>query len=253
LENSFSLAGRNVIITGASSGIGKQCAITASNFGANCILISRNEERANETLKKLMPGNHLTIIHDLTDFQNTEKVISEAIEKIGKVSGLINAAGIQTTLPFQGSSPKVFHDLFSINVMASLELTRIAIRKKYFDDEGGSVIFISSIMGIVGNAGLTAYSASKGAIVSAVKSLALELSQRRIRVNSVSPGHIKTEMWEEIVHQLSETQVKSIEAKYPLGLGSPEDVANSCVFLLSDAGRWITGTNLVIDGGYTAQ
>ena len=139
-----------------------------------------------------------------------------------------------------------------INVTAALCLAK-AFRQKNVSTAGSSIVYLSSVMGIVGQSGQTAYSASKGALVTLAKSLTLELSRENIRVNCVAPAVVNTEMSEKMFQSLTPEQVKQIESMHPLGIGTPRDVANAIAFLLADTGRWITGTTLVVDGGYTAH
>jgi NAD(P)-dependent dehydrogenase (short-subunit alcohol dehydrogenase family) len=149
--------------------------------------------------------------------------------------------------------PSFYEKMFSINVISGFELARIISKKKYLDNKGSSFIFISSVMGVVGNSALIGYSATKGALISATKSFALELISKNVRVNSISPGYVKTEMANKLFDKIPKEAREQIINMHPLGLGTPEYIANACVFLLSDASRWITGTNLIVDGGYSAR
>jgi len=249
----FNLNNKNIIITGASSGIGRQCAITFSQLGANVILIARNKERLKETYNKLEKGNHLIISQDITEYDKLEEVISTAVDKIGRISSFVHSAGIEMTLPLRSMQPSYYEEMFSVNVISGFELARIISKKKYFDDRGASFIFISSVMGILGQTGKVGYCSSKGALISGMKAMALELASKNIRVNCILPGVVKTKMSNEMFQRLSEESKKEIINMHPLGLGKPEDIANTCTFLLSDASRWITGTNLIVDGGYSAR
>ncbi len=249
----FNLKNKNIVINGASSGIGRQCAITFSKLGANVILIARNKERLQETYDRLNKGNHLIIPQDITEYDKLEEVINTAVHKAGKISGFVHSAGIEMTLPLRSMNPSYYEEMFAINVISGFELARIISRKEYLDENGGSFVFISSIMGIIGNAALVGYSASKGALISAVRSMAIELARKNIKVNSISPGYIKTEMTKKMFNYISEESKKQIINMHPLGLGGLEDIANACAFLLCDAARWITGTNLIVDGGYSAR
>ena len=254
MKNPFLLKNKNILITGASSGIGRQCAITFSQLGANVILIARNEERLKETYNRLKKGNHLIISQDITEYNKLEEVVNIAVDKIGRISGFVHSAGIEMTLPLRNMQPSYYEKMFSINVISGFELAKIISKKKYIDKTGASFIFISSLFGVISQPAIVAYSSSKGALISGVKSIALELASRSIRANCISPGQIKsTRMTENIFNKLSkEEKTKRIEM-HPLGLGKPEDIANACTFLLSDASRWITGTNLIVDGGYSAK
>ena len=253
MDSIFNLKNKNIIITGASSGIGRQCAITFSKLGANVILIARNKERLKEAFNKLEKGNHLIIPQDITEYIELEEVIDNTVHKVGKISGFVHSAGREMTLPLRSMQPSHYEEIFAINVIAGFELAKIISKKKYKSKEGASFVFISSIMGIIGNAALVGYSASKGALISAIRSMAIELALKNIRVNSISPGYIKTEMSKKMFNCISEESKKEIIDMHPLGLGKPEDIANVCSFLLSDSSRWITGTNLIVDGGYSAR
>lgn len=252
--NPFNLSEKNILITGASSGIGRQCAIQCSRMGANLILIGRNKDNLNETFNNLIPGKNITICQDITEYDQLELSISEAVLKNGKLDGLIHSAGIEFTLPLGNTRIKHYQEIFAVNVIAGLEIARIISKNKYISETGASFIFISSIMGMVGNTALTAYSATKGALIAAVRSMAIELAVKKIRVNTISPAHLTgTRMSANLFDLLDEQQKQAIINEHPLGLGNTDDVAFTCIYLLSDASRWVTGTNLIIDGGYSAR
>lgn len=253
MNSIFNLKNKNIIATGASSGIGRQCAITFSQLGANIILIARNEERLKETFNKLDKGNHLFISQDITEYAKLEEVINNAVDKVGKISGFVHSVGIEMTLPLRSMQPSYYEDMFAVNVISGFELARIISKKKYLGEKGTSFVFISSVMGILGQPGKVAYCASKGALILGAKAMALELAKKNIRVNCILPGVVETEMSNKMFQGLSEESKKEIIDMHPLGLGKPEDIANTCAFLLSDASRWVTGTNLIVDGGYSAR
>lgn len=253
MNSAFSLSNKNIIITGASSGIGRQCAITFSQFGANIILVARNKNRLEQTYYKLSKGNHIIIPQDITEYDKLEEIVKNSVEEVGKISGFVHSAGVEMTLPLRSMRPSYYEDMFAVNVISGFELARVISKKKYLDENGASFVFISSIMGIIGNIALIGYSASKGALISATKSMAIELASKKIRVNSISPGHIKTEMTNRLFEKISEESKRKIIDMYPLGLGTPNDISYACVYLLSDAARWITGTNLIIDGGHSVK
>ena len=253
MDSIFDLNSKNTIVTGASSGIGRQCAIAFSQLGANVILIARNKERLKDTFNKLEKGNHLIISQDITEYGKLEQIIKYSVEKIGRISSFVHSAGIEMTLPLRNMQPSYYEKMFSVNVIVGFELARIISKKKYLDEKGASFVFISSIMGILGQPGKIGYCSSKGALISGVKAMSLELAKKYIRVNCILPGVIDTEMSNEMFQNLSEESKKEILNMHPLDLGKPEDVANACIFLLSGASRWITGTNLIVDGGYSAR
>ena len=253
MDSIFNLKNKNILITGASSGIGRQCSMTFSQLGANVILIARNKERLKDTFNKLDKGNHLIISQDITKYDKLEEVINTAADKIGRISGFVHSAGIEMTLPLRNMQPSYYEKMFSVNVISGFELAKIISKKKYIDKEGASFVFISSVMGILGQSGKIAYCSSKGALISGVMAMALELAKKNIRANCILPGVVETEMSNKMLKNLPEESKKSILGMHPLGLGKPEDITNACAFLLSDASGWITGTNLIVDGGYSAK
>lgn len=250
----FSLSGKNIIVTGASSGLGRQTAVSCSHLGAKLILIGRNDERLQETLS-LMDNkeDHIVFRVDLTEYKEVEIGIEEIIKETGPIDGLVNCAGISTTLPLNLVSTDKMEEFFSVNVQAAINLTRIISRIRNFSGNGGSIIFISSVMAEAGESCKMLYSMTKGALTSGTRSLAVELAPRKIRVNSVSPGVVDTPMSRNAVYSRNQEALDAVKKMHPLGLGKPEDVAMACAFLLSDASRWITGTNLIVDGGYLAR
>ena len=253
MNDMFSLSDKTILITGASSGIGRECSIFASKLGANLVLIGRNEERLKNTLDSLEEGKHIYFSCDVTDYESLEGTIKQAVKEVGKICGFVHSAGIELTLPLRNMNHKKYEKLFAVNVISAFEIARLISKKKYLSPQGASFIFISSIKGLVGEIGNIGYCSSKSALLAGCKAMALELASKKIRVNSILPGVVETEMVKNLFDNISEEEQKVIIAKHPLGLGEPRDVANACAFLLSDASRWITGTNFVIDGGYSAQ
>lgn len=251
--NPFTLDNKRILVTGASSGIGRAIAVLCSKMGGNVILIARDRHRLEKTYNELFPGNHSYISTDLTDYDNLEHMISECVEKYGKFDGFVHSAGVEISTPLQMLKAIQYEKLFSINVISGFELVKIITKRKYFNSNGGSLIFISSIRGIVGQEAAIAYSCSKGAIISGVRSMALELAPKKIRVNSISPSIVNTEMTRKLFDQIPDESKKKMLDNHPLGFGHPEDIANACIFFLSDASRWITGSNMIIDGGYSAR
>lgn len=249
----FSLSNKTILITGASSGIGRSCAVQCSKMGASLLLMGRNVDELNRTVSELQPGTKVEmIVADFSKVVDLELVIAEKILTIGKIAGFIHCAGVEKTLPLKKQTSEVFQSIFDINVFAGFELAKIISLKKY-KAEKASFVFIASVAGMVGESGKTIYSASKGAVISGARSMSMELARSDIRVNSISPAMVKTPILEKMFDGIGEEASQNIIKKHPLGIGEPEDVANACVFLLSDAAKWITGTNLVVDGGYTAQ
>lgn len=249
----LNLNGKNIIITGASSGIGKECAISCSEVGANVVIVGRNEARLQDTFDSLKGENNLQIQQDVTSYDKLEMIVIESVNKLGKIDGFIHCAGVEKTIPLKNMNPEKYEDLFAVNTISALELARILSNKKYCNPMGASFIFISSVMANLGAMGKVGYCSSKSALISASKAMAIELAPKKIRVNCLLPGMVETEMVKKMIEELPEESVNEIRAKHPLGFGKTSDIANVCIFLLSDLSKWITGTEIIIDGGYSCQ
>ncbi len=245
--------GKKVVVTGASSGIGRAISIELSQHGAGLILIGRNRERLEETAAGLSDGDHKIVSLDLTKHSEIVPLIRELARQEGRIYGLCHCAGLVETRPLSSFKIDGLNAMLDVNLIAGIELARAVNRRDVMESDGGSILFMSSIYGQVGMPGQIGYAGSKGAVVAAARAMAIELARRNIRVNTLSPGFVKTPMTEEALAKLSEQQVKKIEDAHPLGTGTPEDVARAAAFLLAPQNRWITGVDLVIDGGYTAQ
>ncbi|PKD43240.1 SDR family NAD(P)-dependent oxidoreductase [Rhodohalobacter barkolensis] len=254
MNSPFSLASSTILITGASSGIGRACAVACSEAGARIIALGRDEERLHQTLKLLdNKKKHISYSVELTDFNQVDRMM-ESFEAEGiKINGIINSAGISTTLPLRAFNPEKIQTFVDVNVTAAIYLCKWITRKKMLPESGSSIVFLSSVMGSVGESGKFIYSLTKGALLAASRSLAVELASKKVRVNCISPGVVETPMTDSAVYSRNEEARGKIEALHPLGLGKPEDVAHAAVYLLSDASAWVTGTNLFVDGGYTAR
>lgn len=251
--NPFSLVNKNIFVTGASSGIGASCCITCSEFGANLILLGRSKGRLDQTLGKLKPGNHYVLSYDLMKIEGIEKALEEPLNKYGKIHGFIHSAGIDITRPLSSLRQIDYQAIFNTNVISGFEIARILSKKQFCAPDGASYIFITSVMSMVGEPAKIAYSSSKGALLAGCRSMALELAVKKIRVNCISPAIVLTELVEKLFVELPEGAMDRIKSLHPLGFGSPVDIANACVYFLSDEAKWITGSNFVIDGGYSCQ
>jgi len=246
------LTGRRILVSGASSGLGKEIAHFVASLGGKLILVARDASRLDLVLNYLPGGGHSVECFDL---YNTDQIVgwmkSLAI-KHGPLNGLVHCAGILKNKPLRFQEAGDWESAMKLNVNAAAALTK-GFRQKGVYGGAGSIVFMASVMGISGQPGQSIYSATKGALIAMARSLALELAREGIRVNCVAPALVQAGMSEEIRKNLSEEQFARIVEQHPLGLGRPEDVANAVGFLLADTGRWITGTTLVVDGGYTAQ
>jgi len=246
MYNPFTLRNKKILVTGASSGIGRAVAIECSRMGAELIITGRNEQRLNETFNKLKKGNHKKIIADLRFDEQLENIAS----LINKLNGIVHCAGITNPVPFQFVNRDKFEEIFSINFLSPALLTNMLLKKKIIEN-GASIIFISSVSGVYcSSVAGSLYSSTKGAINGLIKGMALDLANKQIRVNSVCPAMIETNIFED--GRITKEQLEEDKRKYPLKrYGKPEEVAYAVIYLLSDASGWVTGSNLLIDGGYT--
>lgn len=248
MYNPFSLDNKTILVTGASSGIGKAAAIECSRLGAKVVVTARNEERLAQTFSELSGGNHQMVLCDLS----TEESVIELVKQVPELDGLVNNAGFTIAKPIKFIDNDDFKKLLSVNTVAPILLLKNLMKKKKLK-AGGSVVITSSIAGlgrtVVGN---SMYSASKGALSAFVANGALELAGKGIRVNAVCPGMVETNIL--AAGDITQEQVELDKLNYPLKrYGKPEEVAWAMAYLLSDASKWVTGTNLVIDGGYTIR
>lgn len=247
--NPFSLKNKTILITGASSGIGKATAIECSKLGANVIITARNEDRLNETFSMLDISEgqqHKLIIADLMIPEDIENLVSN----INLIDGLVNNAGVINTKPIQFIKEEFIKEILQINTISPIVLTTKLLKSKKIKKQA-SIVFTSSVGGIhTVTKGNTLYSITKGAINSFMKNCALEFAAKSIRCNSVNPGMIETPLAN--LNFQSEIDKKNSIEKYPLKrYGKPEEVAHAIIYLLSDASSWVTGHGLVIDGGLT--
>ena len=246
MYNPYSLIGKTILVTGASSGIGKALAIECSRLGAEVIICGRNEQRLEETLSELEGNNHS---FRKADFSNNDQ-IATLIESLPALDGVVHCAGFTHTLPFQFVNETDLMAIMQVNFVSATLLSQGLVKAKKIG-KGSSVVFVSSISGVnVSVLGNAMYSASKGAINGMAKSMALDLASKGIRVNCVTPGMINTNLLHREV--VTEEQLAEDMKKYPLKrYGEPIEVAHAVIYLLSDAAKWVTGSNLLIDGGYT--
>lgn len=241
--NQFSLSGKNILITGASSGIGKAVAQICAAAGACCVITARHKERLDSTLASLEGTGHRAIVVDLCAFNTIEG----AIKDLPKFDGIVMCAGVGQRIPCKQLASEDVDRVMDVNFKAPVLLMSALLQQRKVN-KGASVLFMSSIASWSPSLGNSVYSASKGAINSYANCLALELAPRMIRVNCISSAMV----WTDFVlnENVDEEQLKEDERKYPLKrYGKPQDIANLALYLLSDASSWMTGSNLKISGG----
>lgn len=246
------LTGRTVLVTGASSGLGRGIADLAARLGARVILVGRDAARLEAAQKSLVGEGHRVEAFDLQQTDAIAGWLKELAQRHGALHGLVHSAGLLVTKPVRMQTAADWELAMRVNVSAGAALVK-GFRQRGVYAGSGSIVFLSSVMGLTGQPGQVVYSATKGALVAMTRSLALELARESIRVNCVAPAVVEAGMSGDLQKTVSPEQFALITAQHPLGLGRAEDVANAVAFLLADTARWITGTTLVVDGGYTAH
>lgn len=250
----FRLDDRVILITGATSGVGRGIALACAESGATVVAIGRNPQKLESLysqLKAISDKPHCCEPFDVTDFEKIPTFVAKIVDKCGKIGGYVHSAGVAKTIPIRMMDAKIYHDVFDVNIIAGYEFIKELSNRKNVA-ENASYLFIASISAIKGEAGLLAYSSSKGALLAGIKSMAVELSGKHIRVNALIPAHmVDTEMGTATLRDLPAEAVERLEQKHLLGFGKVDDITGPAVFLLSTASKWITGSALIVDGGYT--
>lgn len=241
--NPFSLEGKTILVTGASSGIGRGIAIACSKMGASVIVNGRNEERLNETLLQMSGENNQKAVTDLSNLGN----VSSMVSALPKLDGVVHCAGIGQRVLCKQLQESDLDNMMNVNFKAPVMLQTELLKQKKIN-KAASIVFIASIAAESPTIGNAMYCASKGAIISYANCLSIELAPRLIRVNCISPAMV----WTDLIFKggITEEELKEDEKRYPLKrYGTPEDIANLSIYLLSDASSWMTGSNIKLTGG----
>jgi len=255
MSDFLDLKNKHILVTGATSGIGRATAVLLSEHGAVVTIVGRREEKLNETLEMMSGENHKAICLDLSDVSAIESLVKEAVSANGPLDGLVQSAGVSKTLPLNLMKYDKLHEVMLLNFYSFHELVRCISRKGRYN-EGLSIVGVSSTASQCGVSSQSSYCASKAAMDGAMRSMAKELAPKKIRVNTVLPGPTNTEMYRDYLALRAE--VKESDASKPsvdrnyLGVNEAVDVANAIAFLLSSASRMITGVELPVDAGYTS-
>jgi len=251
--NPLDLSGKTVLVTGATGGIGRGTAVLLSSLGARLIVSGRKLDVLESTGGKLCGVGHRVSTFDLARLEAIPEWLSGLIQEIGPLDAMVHCAGVGSLLPLRLLRTEHLEEVMSVNFYSAAVLTREFARKRAHR-EPASIVFVASTAGMLGTPARTAYSASKGALIAFAKSAAMELAKSGIRVNCVAPSYVATEMYERTMASLTQEQLNAlVENTQPLGLGTPADVAGAIAFLVADTSRWITGSVLAVDGGYSAQ
>lgn len=242
------LNGKRILVTGATSGIGNEIARQCVANGASVVFCGRSAEKL-DSLRAEFGMEHLYVQADISNDEGIQ-ILLNACEQL---HGIVHCAGVMKTLPAKFISREALNEIMNTNFYAAVLLNSGLLKKKALQ-KGGSIVFISSISGnFVALKGNAIYSATKGALNAYAKVLALELASQSISVNTINPGMVRTDLWAGSEASLSSDQISEDERRYPLGYGEPKDVAEMCVFLLSEKAKWMTGSNVILDGGFTIQ
>ena len=243
MSNPFTLEGKTILVTGASSNIGRQIAIKCSEMGSKVILSARNEDRLRETVSAMSGGGHQIVPCDLSEAEQ----ISTLVGQVPELDGVIMCAAIFRTTPIRNNRRKYTEEMFRVNTFSNIDLVQSLLKNRKIID-GGSILFISSVAAYRPYVGNALYSSTKGAINSFCQVLAIEQGSRKIRANCISPGIVQSDM---VYKELAVTtdDLAKEEARFPLGFGHTSDIAYAAVYMMSDASKWVTGTNMIVDGG----
>lgn len=240
-RSAFSLQGKTILVTGASSGLGQQIAISCAQRGATVVITARDTSRLQATFNKLPGEGHLQILAEQTHTEGRNSLV----QAIPALNGVVHCAGKQMLSPIKLLSEALMTQMYEVNFLAPVMLTQQLFQAKKIKP-CASILFMLSTSAHIGTPAVGPYSAMKSGLLGIIRCLAMEQGKHGVRINGISPSVVPTPMWG---HDDQSAPLQAQRARHPLGLGTPEDVANAAIYMLSDASRWVTGTSLVMDGG----
>lgn len=250
--NPLNLTGRKLLITGAASGIGRATCIILSKLGAELILVDVNEQGLQQT-QQACQNNSMVLNIDLSNAESIKQKVLDIVSIFGQIHGFAHIAGRPYITPLKGVTEKACSEIYKLNSYAAIELAKVFTNRKVYAGENGAIVLISSVYGVVGSAANVGYAMTKAGIIGVTKALAIELAPKGIRVNCVAPGFIKTEMMKNTSGSFDDNYMQTLNDLHPLGLGEAEDIAYAITYLFSDMAKWVTGSVMNVDGGFTAQ
>lgn len=253
-QDPYSLVGKTILITGASSGIGRSIALYSAKKGAKLLLMGRDDERLKETLGMCKNGSkHQSISLDFTITEGWQVEIEKVLREHAPLDGMVHAAGISPTIPLKSVQHQQLVNTFELNVFSAINLMKLLTRPGIKNKRGMSFVLLASVMSEAGEKGKFLYGMSKAALVAASRSLAMEYAAQQMRFNCISPGVVNSPLSEKSFYRGDPDAMQRMVSRHPLGLGEVSDVAHATVYLLSDASKWMTGANMILDGGYLAK
>ena len=243
------------LVTGASTGIGAAIAARLAKEGASVMLFARRKELLEKRVEEILSYGGIASYYagSVTNDDDVVSCVEYSLNLYGRIDVLINNAGVELVRPFAMTSGVEWNNTVNVNLGGVIRFTQHVQRPMVVSGNGGVIINIASVYALAGSKAVSIYSMTKGGLISLTKSLAIELASRRIRVNAIAAGIVETDMTKRTFANLQDYQIEEIRQMHPLGFGTPQDIASCVAYLASDEARWITGTVLVIDGGYTAH
>jgi NAD(P)-dependent dehydrogenase (short-subunit alcohol dehydrogenase family) len=248
--NPMDMKGAAVLVTGASSGIGRETAILLSQLNARVVVSGRNRERLEETLGRMTGDGHLAEPFDLENADAIPNWIRGIAGRTGPLGGLAHCAGVHQLLPIQYENAAKIEAVMRTNVTSAVMLVK-GYRSRGCAARGSGIVLLSSVAAFTGDPGISVYAASKAALIGFTRSAALELANDGLRINCIAPANVQTEMLDQLRENVPPEQFEALRRRHPLGFGNARDIAYAAAFLLGETGRWITGATLVVDGGYS--